>query len=107
VLPIGWITASAVAIGAVFVRALVVRRYRSVFVVLAGVLCVASVRAAGSIWLPHVCHGPTRQHVTSIWVGVAATVGPVVVAVSTRDRSPRLTTGPDRSPLTHSNIAMK
>ncbi len=41
-------------------------------VVVGAVFAVASVRAIGSIWLPHVGHGLTRQHQTSIVIAILA-----------------------------------
>ncbi|MFQ5557467.1 MAG: hypothetical protein ACE5GB_08190 [Acidimicrobiales bacterium] len=79
-LPIGWFMAAAVTLAAVGVRALATRGHLPIVVVLAGLLAVASARAVGSIWLPHVGDGPTRQHLTSIGV-VAISAMAVVIAV--------------------------
>ncbi len=79
-LPIGWFMAIAVALAAVGVHTLVSRRYPSSVVVLAAAFAVASVRAVGSIWLPHVGDGLTRQHITSIGVAVIAAI--VVIATA-------------------------
>ena len=84
-LPIGWFMAAAVTFAAIGVRALVTRGHAPIVVVLAGLLAVASVRAVGSIWLPHVGDGLTRQHLTSIGV-VAISAIAVAIAVA---RSPR------------------
>ena len=86
-LPIGWFMAAAVALAAVGIRTLVSRRYPTTVVVLAAVFAVSSVRAVGSVWLPHVGDGLTRQHVTSIGVAaVAATAAATAVARSTVQR---------------------
>ena len=80
-IPVGWIMAVAVGLAAVGVRRLVSRGQSSLVVALVAAAAVSSVRAIGSIWLPHVGDGPTRQHLTSLAVAVvslvalAATVG--------------------------------
>ena len=43
------------------------------------VLMVALVRSVASIWLPHVGIGLTRQHKTSIIVGLIALIAVVVI----------------------------
>lgn len=85
-LPVGWFMACAVAIGAVGVRGLVARGARPGVIVSWATLVVATVRAVGAIWLPHVGDGLTRQHQTSIAVALAAGVA-VVVSV-TRGSAP-------------------
>jgi len=83
-LPTGWLMAAAVALAAIGVRALATRGYSPVVVALAGILAVASVRSVGSVWLPHVGDGLSRQHLTSI--GVVAISVVVAVAVAGRSR---------------------
>lgn len=82
-LPTGWFMAAAVAIAAVGIRVLVSRRYPATVVVATAVLAVASVRAVGSIWLPHVGDGLTRQHLTSIGVAILAAIVTAIVAART------------------------
>lgn len=72
-LPIGWLMALAVIAGAVALR-----RYvdpaKSLLPIraLGAAGLVAVVRSVGSIWLPSVGEGLTRQHVSSIVVGFVA-----------------------------------
>jgi hypothetical protein len=80
-LPIGLFMAGAVATGAVGVHRLVAGGRRPVVIVLAAALIVASVRAVGAIWLPHVGDGLTRQHQTSIVVAAGAMVALVIAVV--------------------------
>ena len=81
-LPMGLVVATAVAVGAAFIRGL----SRPAVVVTAAVLMVATARSVASIWLPHVGEGLTRQHLTSI---VVMAVFAVVVAVQVVIRSVR------------------
>jgi hypothetical protein len=85
-LPVGLLMALTVAAGAVVVRRRARRPDRPVVTVLSGVVVVAVVRAVGSIWLPHVGTGLTRQHVTSIVVAVGAMIGLIAVIASARPR---------------------
>ena len=86
-LPIGWFMAAAVALAAVGIHALASRRYSTSVVALAAAFAVASVRAVGSIWLPHVGHGLTRQHITSVAiVAIAGIATGIAAAQSTRPR---------------------
>ena len=92
-LPIGWFMAAAVTLAAVGVRALATRGHPTIVVALAGVVAVASVRAVGSIWLPHVGNGLTRQHLTSLGVvAISAIAAVIVVARSTRRRPSQVAT---------------
>ena len=94
-LPVGLFMAGAVAVGAFAVRALAIRGQRPVVIVLAAALVVASVRAVGAIWLPHVGEGLTRQHETSIGVAVVAALTLIIaIAVSAR-RQPENVPVPD------------
>lgn len=80
-LPIGVLAAAVVAGGAAVLRR--ERQRRSPGAILAGgLIVVAAVRAIGSIWLPHIGGGPTRQQWSSIAVAVAS--GAVLVALSGR-----------------------
>jgi len=86
-LPVGWLTAAATLAGAVFVYW---RRDRTRPVVSVGtaVVITAAVRSLGSVWLPHVGEGMTRQHRTSLALLVVATVTTVLLASS---RKPTVT----------------
>ena len=89
-LPIGWFMAGAVALAAVGIHALASRRYSASVVAFAAVFAVSSVRAVGSIWLPHVGDGLTRQHITSVAiVAVAALATAVTTARSLLPRPGR------------------
>lgn len=79
-LPVGWFMAAAVGVAALGVRALVARGRPPLIVALASVAAVASVRAVGSIWLPHVGEGLTRQHLSSIALGTASLAAVAIVA---------------------------
>ena len=71
-LPIGWLMAAAVVAAAVGVRRIGTHRTHGVLVVAYAGCAVAVVRSVGSIWLPHVGDGLTRQHQSSIIVGVVS-----------------------------------
>ena len=77
-IPVGILMGVAVVVGAGFLR-----RVADDTVVTLGAVCtVAGVRAIGSIWLPHVGRGLTRQHLTSIVIAglaAAALVGLVLL----------------------------
>lgn len=84
--PIGLVVAAAAG-GA----AAVGRRWHrggmpDVEVVVLAVLAVATIRSIASIWLPHIGNGLTRQHQTSIAVGVIALIA--FVAFRRRERRP-------------------
>lgn len=87
-LPIGLFVAGAVVIGAAVVRGLAFRGHPPIVIALVATLVVASARAVGSIWLPHVGEGLTRQHTTSIGVAVAAAVALVIAVVVSARRKP-------------------
>lgn len=53
---------------------------RSAALVLSGLVAVAAVRSIGSIWLPHIGGGLTRQHWSSIFVMVIAIAGLLVLS---------------------------
>ena len=80
-LPTGWLMGIAVAVAAVAVYALVDRRYPTIVVALTATAAVASVRAVGSIWLPHVGDGLTRQHISSVAVAAATGIAAVAAVV--------------------------
>lgn len=72
-LPIGWLMALAVIVGAVALRRYVVPAKSLLPVrVLGAAAVVAVARSVGSLWLPSVGEGLTRQHVSSIVVGAVA-----------------------------------
>ena len=48
-------------------------------VVVMALLTIAIIRSIASIWLPHIGNGLTRQHRTSIVVGVMAVTAGVVI----------------------------
>lgn len=79
--PVGWFIAGTVATGAVGVRGLAARGASQGVIVSAAALGVATVRAVGSIWLPHVGGGLTGQHLTSIAVAVGAGVALLIALV--------------------------
>ena len=85
VLPVGWLMAAAVAVAAIGVHTLNKRGTSTAIVVLTAVFAVASTRAVGSVWLPHVGDGPTRQHLASIAIAGVTIVS--IVALSLRPHS--------------------
>ena len=87
-LPVGLFIAGAVVIGALVVRGMASRGHPPVVIVLVAALVVASVRSVGSVWLPHVGEGLTRQHKTSIVVAVTAALALVIVVVIAARRQP-------------------
>ena len=94
-LPVGLFMAGAIAIGAVGVRGLAARGRPPVVIALVAALVVASARAVGSIWLPHVGEGLTRQHKTSVGVAVAAAVVLAIAGVISARRQPENVPMPD------------
>lgn len=95
-LPVGWLMAAAVVVGAVAVRALAERVAPRAAVVAAATAAVAGVRSVGSIWLPHVGDGLTRQHSTSIVVAAIAfaALAPIVAAVARSRRAGTVSASP-------------
>lgn len=86
-LPVGVLAAVAVVAGAIGVRAMARRGIASIEIVLSAIAIVAAVRAAASIWLPHIGDGLTRQHASSIGVLVAsAAVAVLLVGARRRPR---------------------
>lgn len=84
--PVGWFMALAVAAAAIAVHRLATQGLDRLIVALSAVASVASVRAVGSIWLPHVGDGLTRQHETSIAITLLVAAGLVTRGIS-RQRS--------------------
>ena len=89
-LPIGLLMAAAVVVAAVGLHWLAARDAPPGAVVVAGLLAVASIRSVGSIWLPHVGEGLTRQHVTSIALTGVLAGWCVVIALRHRRFASRL-----------------
>ncbi len=71
--PVGLVMGGTVIVAAWYVRRLVQRGRDPANVLLVSLATLATVRAVGSVWLPHVGSGPTRQHLES--VAVAAVSG--------------------------------
>lgn len=84
-LPIGIIAAAVVAIAAAVLHREQSRRASAV-IVLGGLIVVSAVRSIGSIWLPHIGDGLTRQHRSSILVAATATGSLVILSVASRRR---------------------
>ena len=82
-LPVGLLMAAATLAGAVIVHRLQDRVRPTVLVATAAAI-VAAVRSLGSVWLPHVSDGMTRQHRTSVAVLVVATIMAVLLLASSR-----------------------
>ena len=83
--PIGLVVAAAAGGAAMFGRRWHRGGMPDVEVVVVALLSIAVIRSIASIWLPHIGNGLTRQHRTSIAVGIIATIALVVV----RRRPPR------------------
>jgi prolipoprotein diacylglyceryltransferase len=84
-LPVGLLMAAATLAGAVIVHRLQ-DRVRPTVLVATAVTIVAAVRSLGSVWLPQIGDGMTRQHRTSAAVLFVAT-GVLVLASSRRVRT--------------------
>lgn len=82
-LPIGIIAATVVAAAAQVLHREQSRRPAAV-IVLGGIIVVAAVRSIGSIWLPHIGDGLTRQHRSSILVAATATGALVALSAASR-----------------------
>jgi len=80
-LPVGWFMAAAVALAAVGIHSLISRRYPANLVLPTAIFAVASVRSVGSIWLPHIGDGLTRQHITSIGVAFIAAIATALAII--------------------------
>lgn len=91
-LPVGWLMAAATLAGALIVHRLQ-DRVRPTVVVATAAAIVAAVRSLGSVWLPHVGDGMTRQHQTSIAVLLVATAA--LVAAASRSVGPTEPAVPD------------
>lgn len=86
-LPVGWMMAAGVGLAAFGIHVLVRRAHSPMLVALVSIGVVASARAIGSIWLPHVGDGLTRQHLSSIVIAVMSlTAVAVLVTVAPRRR---------------------
>lgn len=77
--PIGLVVAAAAVGAAMAGRRWHQRGMPDVEVVVMALLTVAIIRSIASIWLPHIGNGMTRQHRTSIVVGVIAVIAVVVI----------------------------
>jgi len=73
-LPVGLFLAAGVALAAIGVHTLAVRRRPAVVIICVAAISVAAIRSIASIWLPHVGNGLTRQHVTSIVIFLTAAI---------------------------------
>lgn len=86
-LPVGVLAAVGVVVGAAIVRTMARRGVANIEIVLSAIAVVAGVRAAASVWLPHIGDGLTRQHASSVGVMVAsASVAAVSVGVHRHPR---------------------
>ena len=81
VLPIGLMMAAAAVGAAAGLRWLHRRGMSNPQTFTLALLAVATIRSVASIWLPHIGSGLTRQHQTSIVVGVIASIAFVVLRV--------------------------
>jgi len=86
-LPVGWFMAAAVLAAAVLVRQAAIKGTSPLVVILLGGVAVSAVRSVGSIWLPHVGDGLTRQHLTSIALVVLTTVGIAMTVLAGRTQT--------------------
>ncbi len=84
-LPIGLVVAATAGGAAMVGRRWHRRGMPDVEVVVVALLSIAIIRSIASIWLPHIGNGLTRQHRTSIAVGIIATIALVII----RRRLPR------------------
>lgn len=91
--PIGWVMAAVLIVATVAVRELAARVRSPAVAVAAATVAVAGVRAVGSIWLPHIGDGLTRQHITSIVVAVTALVALWPLTASARHHQPSTPSG--------------
>lgn len=82
-LPVGWLMAAATVVGALLVHRYK-ERFGSAVVVAVGAAVVAAVRSLGSVWLPHLGDGMTRQHRTSVAVLIVSTVTTVLLLASSQ-----------------------
>lgn len=83
--PIGLVVAAAAGGAAMVGRRWHRRGMPDVEVVVVALLSIAVIRSIASIWLPHIGNGLTRQHRTSIAVGIIAGIAFVAI----RRRPPR------------------
>ena len=87
-LPVGWLMAAAIGVATLGVNALVRGDRPPLVAAVASVMAVASVRSVGSIWLPHVGDGLTRQHLSSIAVALASLAVACIVLARRRMAGP-------------------
>ena len=83
--PIGLVVAAAAGGAAMVSRRWHQRGMPDVEVVVVALLSIAIIRSIASVWLPHIGNELTRQHRTSIAVGIVAVIAFVVI----RRRLPR------------------
>lgn len=87
--PMGIAMGLAAVAAAAATRRMLVQRRRASAVVAFSAASLGLIKAAGSIWLPHVGEGPTRQQATSIAVAVfGAMAYAAIVAVDQRSNQP-------------------
>ncbi len=83
-IPVGTLMAAVVWAGALLLHRSARARRQPMLTVLGAIWFVAVARSVGSVWLPTVQEGLTRQHRTSIMI--AALTGIAMVALALRDR---------------------
>ena len=83
-LPIGLMVAAAAAGAAAGLRWLHRRGMSGLQTLTLALVALATIRSVASIWLPHIGSGLTRQHLTSIAVGVVASVTFVLLRIQAR-----------------------
>ena len=93
-LPIGLLTAAAAVGACVGLRWLQRRGMRGLETFTLALFAVATIRSVASIWLPHIGSGLTRQHATSIVVGVVAAITFVVLRTRASGLSPATSAAP-------------
>jgi hypothetical protein len=93
-LPVGWLMAAATFVGALVLHRRRDRTRPAVSVATA-VVIAAAVRSLGSLWLPHVGDGMTRQHLSSFSMLAVATIVTALLSCPTRPAA----TGPSARDL--------